>query len=91
MVGQHPVKMQIWDTSGQERFETVTSAYYRGAHAVVLTYDITNRNSFDLIRSKFYEKAISNCSPNASISIVGNKSDLEGDRKVEFAEGESLA
>ena len=55
MVGQHPVKLQLWDTAGQERYAAITSAYYRGAQAVIIVYDITNRNSFDMIKSKLLE------------------------------------
>ena len=39
-------KLQTWDTAGQERFKTITSSYYKGAHGVIVTYDITNRDSF---------------------------------------------
>ncbi|XP_060219994.1 ras-related protein Rab-26 isoform X5 [Meriones unguiculatus] len=44
------VKLQIWDTAGQERFRSVTHAYYRDAHALLLLYDITNKDSFDNIQ-----------------------------------------
>ena len=40
------IKLQIWDTAGQERFRSITSTYYRGAHAVIVVYDITNGQSF---------------------------------------------
>ena len=40
------VKMQIWDTAGQERFRTVVSTYFRGAHGILLLYDVTNKDSF---------------------------------------------
>ena len=40
------VKMQIWDTAGQERFKTITASYYKGAHGIILTYDITDKQSF---------------------------------------------
>ena len=56
--------------------------YCKGAHAVILTYDITNRNSFDLVKSKFYENAKTLFSATVSMIIVGNKSDLQEDRKV---------
>ena len=42
-------KLQIWDTAGQERFRTITAAYFKGAHGVLVTYDITDRESFSAI------------------------------------------
>ena len=41
-----PIQLQIWDTAGQERFRTVTQSYYRGAHGVIIAYDITNLDTF---------------------------------------------
>ena len=41
------LKLTVWDTAGQERFRTLTSSYYRGAHAVVFAYDVTRRETFD--------------------------------------------
>ena len=43
------IKLQIWDTGGNERFRTQTNSFYRGAKGVLLVYDITNRHSFDNI------------------------------------------
>ena len=40
------VKLQMWDTAGQEKFKTITSAYYKGAHGILMVYDITDRRSF---------------------------------------------
>ena len=40
-------KLQIWDSAGQERFKTITSSYFRGAHGIIVTYDITDRDSFN--------------------------------------------
>ena len=43
------IKLQIWDTAGQERFKTITSSYYKGAHGIIVTYDITDRESFTAV------------------------------------------
>jgi len=41
------LKLQVWDTAGHERFRTITPAYYRGAMGVIITYDVTSRETFD--------------------------------------------
>ena len=40
------IKVQLYDTAGQEKFKSIVSSYYKGANGVLLVYDITNRNSF---------------------------------------------
>ena len=85
------IKVQIWDTAGQERFKAITSAYYRGAHGVLLVYDITKRQSF-FNTDKWY-KEIEQHYEDETISgvLVGNKSDLMYLRDVPSEEGENLA
>ncbi len=70
------VKIQIWDTAGQETFRSITQSYYKGAAAVILVYDITNADSFKNI-ADWYHDIQKNCADTIDIVVVGNKSDLD--------------
>ena len=70
------VKLQIWDTAGQERFRTITSAYYRGAMGILLTYDVTDRRSFENVRN-WMANVKEHASERVVVSLVGNKDDCE--------------
>ncbi len=84
------IKLQIWDTAGQERFKTITTSYYKGAHAILIVFDITDRDSFDHVRNwmadidKFAKEGVLRI-------LVGNKCDLEQNRKVRKEEAEEIA
>jgi Ras-related protein Rab-1A len=76
------IKMQIWDTAGQEKFRSIiTSSYYRGSHGVLMVFDITNRASFEGL-DKWFEQIKTYGSPDTTILIVGNKTDLNSQRAV---------
>eukprot|EP00477_Mikrocytos_mackini_P001274 GAHX01001362.1.p1 GENE.GAHX01001362.1~~GAHX01001362.1.p1 ORF type:complete len:218 (-),score=39.58 GAHX01001362.1:38-649(-) len=83
--------IQIWDTAGQERFRSIASSHYRGSSVIIIVYDITNKSSFQNIENwrKEIDKYVS--ADNYQLLIVGNKKDLENDRKVEYEEAKSLA
>jgi len=84
------IKLQIWDTAGQDRFKTITTSYYRGSHGIVIVYDITDKESFLNVRN-WLEEVHKYASDNVKILLVGNKCDLEKDRQVSIQEGQELA
>jgi small GTP-binding protein len=82
------VKLQIWDTAGQEKFRTITKAYYRGAHGILLVYDVTSNESFNQTR-QWMQSIRENMADPVSVIFVGNKCDME--RKVAKEEAQELA
>lgn len=79
-----------WDTAGQERFKTITSSYYKGAHGIIVTYDVTDKDSFRAI-DNWMSEVEKHASDNVSRILVGNKCDLEESRQVTTDEGKELA
>lgn len=84
------VKLQIWDTAGQESFRSITRSYYRGAAGALLVYDITRRDTFQHL-SRWLEEARQHAQSNMVIMLIGNKNDLEQRRAVSTAEGKAFA
>ena len=84
------VKVQIWDTAGQEKYRSITSSYYKGAQGCLLVYDITKKKSFDNI-DKWYSELKSNSDEKIYTMLLGNKSDLEENREVSIEEAEKKA
>ena len=69
------------DTAGQERFRTITTAYYRGAMGIMLVYDITNEKSFDNIKN-WIRNIEEHASADVEKMILGNKCDMNDKRQV---------
>ena len=84
------IKIQIWDTAGQEAFQAITRTYYKGAAGALLVYDITRRDTFTHV-TKWLEEVKSNSSKSICIILIGNKKDLEDKRQVTYEEGENFA
>ena len=75
------VKLQIWDTAGQESFRSITRIFYRGAHCVFLTYDVTRDDTFlDVV--DWLKEAKQHSNPDILLYLIGNQADLEDDRQV---------
>jgi len=87
----YSVKLSIWDTAGQERFKNITSAYYRGAHGVILVYDLTSRRSFENLDHWLVEEEKHNTETKTKKLVVGNKSDQKGRRRISYEEGANWA
>ena len=84
------MRLQLWDTAGQERFRSLTSNFFGRADGFVLTYDISNRPSFDHVIG-WMRDIKTRAPPDCDIVLCGNKSDLDNDRVVTYDEGKQLA
>ena len=87
---QEVATVQIWDTAGQDRFRAITKNYYKGAHGILLIYDVTNQKSFDNVKN-WVGQIRENASEKAIIYIVGNKVDDTAHRVVSKEQGEETA
>ncbi|KAI9293295.1 GTP-binding protein ypt1 [Neoconidiobolus thromboides FSU 785] len=84
------VKLQIWDTAGQERFRTITSSYYRGAHGIIVVYDVTDQDSFANVK-QWLQEIERYASEGVSKLLVGNKNDLVDKKVVETETAKDFA
>ncbi|GJN02167.1 hypothetical protein PR202_ga19491 [Eleusine coracana subsp. coracana] len=84
------IKLQIWDTAGQERFRTITSSYYRGAHGIIIVYDVTDQESFNNVK-QWLNEIDRYASDNVNKLLVGNKCDLTANKVVSYEAGKALA
>jgi len=84
------IKLQIWDTAGQERFRTITSSYYRGAHGIIVVYDVTDMESYNNVKQWLNEIDRYACE-NVNKLLVGNKCDLVTKKAVDFETAKDFA
>ena len=84
------VKLQIWDTAGQDRFRSITKNYYKGSHGIILIYDVTSLKTFENVKS-WVSQIHEEISDKVVIYLVGNKIDMDDERKVQTEEGQKLA
>ncbi|CAH8858130.1 unnamed protein product, partial [Trichobilharzia szidati] len=85
------VKLQLWDTAGQEKFRSITASYYRNCVGVLIVFDLTDRETFDHV-ADWYEEARGSIKCSAPVFIiVGHKADRRDERQVSKMEAQSLA
>ena len=89
-INNKKIKIQIWDTAGQEAFQAITRSYYKGAIGALLVYDITRKDTFSHI-IKWLEVVKSYSAKKICIILIGNKIDLENKRQVSKENGENFA
>uniref|UniRef100_A0AC34FEE4 Uncharacterized protein n=1 Tax=Panagrolaimus sp. ES5 TaxID=591445 RepID=A0AC34FEE4_9BILA len=84
------IKLQILDSTGQERFQNITTSYYRDAMGIMLVYDVTNPSSFDHV-TQWLENIYKHASSDVLVMLIGNKCDEKNGRAVSKAWGEKVA
>ena len=89
-INNEKYRIQIWDTAGQQNFKSITRAYYKNSVCAIIVYDITNRESFNNINT-WIDDCKSQSPKTVFFVLVGNKIDLENERKVDYNEGLNFA
>lgn len=82
-------QISLWDTTGEEKFRSVTSAFYKGAQGAFAVFDVTDRDSFECA-DKWLNEALRYCGSDVITFIIGNKIDCADERVVSHEEGEAL-
>ena len=85
------INCMIYDTAGQERFNSLNLTYYKKADAILLVYDISDKRSFDRIKNYYAGKIKDCCKKDIPILLLGNKTDKENNWQVTSEEGIALA
>ena len=85
------IAFDIWDTAGQEKYKSITKIFFKGAKMAVLVYDITRRETFDIMKNDWYNELKEHGDPNIVLAIAGNKSDLYEKEKVPEQEAREFA
>ena len=85
------VKLQVWDTAGQERFRNVAKNYFQSSNGFLLVFDITDKESFQKLNDFWMDQLNMHAPKKAKSVLVGNKSDLAGQRQVSIEDAEEFA
>ena len=84
------LKVQFWDTAGQEKYRSLASSYYKVANGAILVYDVSRKETFRRLGA-WLEEIKSNTPKELKVMLIGNKSDLIVEREVSTEEGKSFA
>jgi small GTP-binding protein len=89
IIGEYKVKLQLWDTAGQEKFRALTTSYFRGAQGVIITFDLTKLESF--LHTEMWLSELLKNNDDYNIILVGNKSDLKEKIVITKEQAETFA
>jgi Ras-related protein Rab-1A len=84
------IKLQIWDTAGEERYRTITASYYRGANAIAIVFDLTKIETFEHVK-RWIEDINKYAKENVLKFLIGNKSDLIQKRQINYMDARNFA
>ncbi len=84
------IKLQIWDTCGQELYRSLITNFYRNSSLAIMVYAINNKDSFDNI-DVWLKELRTHSNPDAKVFLIGNKIDLDTERKVQKEDGENYS
>ena len=89
-INDRKVRIQIWDTAGEEAYRSITRSYYKSAACVFIVYDISDKKSFFDV-DLWLKDCREICFKNVIIYLIGSKNDLEDKRQVTYEKGEAFA
>lgn len=84
------IKIQFWDTAGQEKYKSIANSYFKISNGIILVYDVTRRETFEKL-GKWLDDIRSNSQSEIRVILVGNKIDLADQRQVTTDEGRDFA
>ena len=89
IIDKHKIRVNLWDTAGQEKYRSVTKSLFNKVQGVLALYDITNEDSFKNL--KHWVKMVKEECSNMQLLMIGNKNDLENERIISFEEASEYA
>ena len=90
-VNDKEIKLDLWDTAGQDRYRSLAKIFYQDAKIIVFVYDITSKSSFEGLKNYWYKQVQANSDKNAILAVVGNKSDLYLNEEIKMEDGKNFA
>ena len=88
---EEEIKLEVWDTVGQEKYKAMAQIFFKNSNAMILVYDITNKESFEQLKNYWIDKINEYNSNDLTLAVAANKSDLYMKEQVKEEEGREFA